>query len=122
MLDEQEFAAGFEDPGDLSKSALLVHHTTEHQCADHEIYTFVRGWQHLGGAVAKLNLQVQAVSLFDQVRFHVWVCGTVENTPQVIDFMGRTGIGCRDPEPKSGPNWKRAKLIAQWLMYPDRSR
>ena len=55
------------------KSALLVHHATEHQGADHEIYALVRGWQRFGDPVAELNLQVQAVSLFEQVRFHEWV-------------------------------------------------
>ena len=73
MLDEQEFAAGLEDPGDLFKSPLLVHYTTEHQRADHEIYALVSGWQRLGDAVPYLNLQIQAVGLFDQVRFHEWV-------------------------------------------------
>ena len=56
-----------------SKSALLVHHTTEHQGADHEVYALVRGWQRFGDPVAELNLHVQAVSLFEQVRFHEWV-------------------------------------------------
>ena len=73
MLDEQEFAAWLEDPGDLLKSALLVHDTTEHQRADHEIYALVSGWQRLSDAVAELNLEAQSVSLFDQVRFHEWV-------------------------------------------------
>ena len=73
MLDEQEFAAGLEDPGDLFESALRVHDTTENQRADHEIYALVRGWQRFGDAVAELDLQTQAVSLFDQVRFHEWV-------------------------------------------------
>ena len=35
-----------------SKSSLLVHHATEHQGADHEIYALVRGWQRFGDPVA----------------------------------------------------------------------
>jgi hypothetical protein len=73
MLYEQEFTAGFEDPDDLFESSLLVHHTTQHQGADHEIYALVRGWQRFGDPVAKLNFQVQAVSLLEEVRFHEWV-------------------------------------------------
>jgi len=73
MLDEQKLAAGFEDSGDLLESSLLVHHATEHQGADHEIYALVRGWQRFGDPVAELNLHVQAVGLFEQVRFHEWV-------------------------------------------------
>jgi len=73
MLDEQKFAAGFEDSGDLPESSFLVHHATEHQGADHEIYALVPGRQRFGDAVTQLNFQTQAVSLFEQVRFHEWV-------------------------------------------------